>query len=91
MIKYINNVLSGSLLFRKKFFIDKYILRLNENLKNVLKDYNELAKNDSNIAYSFFYMNKSIFKINRRIQEIFYDFVLNILVELIINVCLILF
>ena len=82
LLKYINNVLSGSLLFRKKFFIDKYILRLNENLKNVLKDYNELAKNDSNIAYSFFYMNKSIFIINRRIQEIFYDFVLNILVEL---------
>jgi len=27
-------------------------------------------------------MNQSIFKINRRIQEIFYDFVLNILVEL---------
>ncbi|MBQ4209281.1 hypothetical protein II654_02540, partial [bacterium] len=82
LLKYINNIFTRSIIIRRKFFIDKYILRLHENLKNVIKDYNETAKNDSNVAYSFFYMNQSIFKINRRIQEIFYDFVLNILVEL---------
>ena len=79
LLKYLDNVLNSS---RKYFFLDKHLLKLHKNLKDILKVYNNIAKNDSNIANLFFYMNKSIMKINRQIQEIFYDFILNILVEL---------
>jgi len=54
LLKYINNIFTRSIIIRRKFFIDKYILRLHENLKNVIKDYNETAKNDSNLLIHFF-------------------------------------
>ena len=79
LLKYIDNTLNSK---KNNFFLDKYLQKLHKNLNNILKDYNYIAKNDSNVANSFFYMNKSIMKINRQIQEIFYDFILNILVEL---------
>ena len=79
LLKYIDNTLYSK---KNKFFLDKYLQKLHKNLNNILKNYNYIAKNDSNVANSFFYMNKSIMNINRQIQEIFYDFILNILVEL---------
>jgi hypothetical protein len=79
LLKYIDNTLNSK---KNNFFLDKYLQKLHKNLNNILKDYNYIAKNDSNVANSFFYMNKSIMNINRQIQEIFYDFILNILVEL---------
>ena len=82
LLKYLHNILNGSIFSKKTLFLGEYILKLQKNLKNILKDYNTLAMNDSNVANSFFYMNKSIMNINRQIQEIFYDFILNILVEL---------
>ena len=82
LLKYIDNTLNSK---KNNFFLDKYLQKLHKNLNNILKDYNYIAKNDSNVANSFFYMNKSIMNINRQIQEIFYDFILNILVELIIK------
>ena len=82
LLKFINNVLNGSHYSRNPFFLEKYIIKLQKNLNNILSEYNEIAMNDSNVANSFLYMNKSIMKINRQIQEIFYDFILNILVEL---------
>ena len=78
-MKYIDNTLNSK---KNNFFLDKYLQKLHKNLNNILNDYNYIAKNDSNVANSFFYMNKSIMNINRQIQEIFYDFILNILVEL---------
>ena len=82
LLKFLKNVLNGKHYPEKNFFLEKYTIKLQKNLNNILKEYNEIAINDSNIANSFFYMNKSIMKINRQIQEIFYDFILNILVEL---------
>ena len=82
LLKFINNVLNGGHYSKKAFFLEKYIIKLQKNLKNIIIDYNEIVMNDSNVANLFFYMNKSIMKINRQIQEIFYDFILNILVEL---------
>jgi len=79
LLKYIDNTLYSK---KNNFFLDKYLQKLHKNLNNILNDYNYIAKNDSNVANSFFYMNKSIMNINRQIQEIFYDFILNILVEL---------
>ena len=82
VLKYINNILNRTMFLKKSFFLEGYLLKLYKNLKNILKEYNEIASNDSNVAESFFYINKSIMNINRQIQEVFYDFVLNILVEL---------
>ena len=82
LLKYINNILNRSMFLKKSLFLEEYLLKLHKNLKNILKEYNEIASNDSNVAESFFYINKSVMNINRQIQEAFYDFVLNILVEL---------
>ena len=82
LLKYINNILNRSMFLKKSLFLEEYLLKLHKNLKNILKEYNEIASNDSNVAESYFYINKSIMNINRQIQEAFYDFVLNILVEL---------
>ena len=82
LLKYINNVLSRGLNFKKSFFLEEYLIKLYKKLKNIIKEYNEIAQNDANIAESYFYVNKSVGKINLEIQEAFYDFVLNMIVEL---------
>ena len=82
LLKYINAVLNRQLIFKKSVFLEECLHKLHKKLKAVLKEYNDLAQNDSNVAESFFYVNSKVIDINRQIQEIFYDFILNILVEL---------
>jgi hypothetical protein len=53
LLKYINNIFTRSIIIRRKFFIDKYILRLHENLKNVIKDYNLLLNLIINTFFDF--------------------------------------
>ena len=81
LLKYVNSILKGSLFYNRSFFLEGYLLKLHKNLKNIIDGYNAIARN-SEAEDSYFYMNAKILNINRQIQEIFYDFVLNILVEL---------
>ena len=78
LIKYINNILNHKKI-DKSFFFDEILITLKKKLKAILKDYNTLKVNPTN---SFFCINNDIIQINRRIQEVFYDFILNILVIL---------
>ena len=82
LLKYINGILNRSMFMKKSVFLEEYLLKLHKNLKNIIKEYNDIASNDANVLESYFYINKSVMNINRQIQEVFYDFVLNILVEL---------
>ena len=82
ILKYISAILNRSLFYNKSFFFEKYLLILHKKLVNILKEYNNITQKNQNFVDSFFYMDKSIMNINRQIQEVFYDFVLNILVEL---------
>ena len=82
LLKYIGGILNRGLFLKKSTFLDECLIKLHKKMKNILKEYNDKAENDSNIADSFFYINKSVMNINRQIQEAFYDFILNILVEL---------
>lgn len=81
LLKYINLILNNNI-FLKKTFLVEAVLKLQKKLKNILKEYNEKAQDDANIAESFFYINEMIKEKNREIQSIFYDFILNMLVEL---------
>lgn len=82
LLKYITGICNRNYFLKKSIFLEEYILKLHKNLKNILKEYENIALNDSNVNDMFFYMNKSTVSINRKIQEEFYDFVLNVLVEL---------
>ena len=85
LLKYIHHILNHKKI-DKSFFLDEYLLEVKKKLKEANKDYkNLMQENNNNINVrnnSFFYINEEINKINRRIQEIFYDFILNILVIL---------
>ena len=82
LLNYINGILSGSINPKKSYFLGKILTNFHKNLKSILKQYNEEAQNDSDIRNDFFYVNNFIRTINRQIQESFYDFILDILVEL---------
>ena len=75
LLKYINDILNHKNV--KSYFLSDCLLSLTEKLKNIKKEYDEQAESNS-----FFYLNENIVKINKKIQEIFYDFILNILVIL---------
>ena len=80
LIEYIYNILihKKSKSF-KSFFLDDMLITFKRKIKAIVKDYTTHKMNTTN---SFFYINNDIIKINRRIQETFYDFVLNVLVIL---------
>lgn len=82
LLKFINGILNKGSFAKKCTFFYDCLLKLQKKLKNILKEYNEKTENNSNIAESFFYINTTVMSINRLIQEAFYDFILNILVEL---------
>ena len=39
LLKYINNVLSRGLNFKKSFFLEEYLIKLYKKLKNIIKEY----------------------------------------------------
>ena len=82
LLKYIDHILKKKLRIKKveSFFLADSLFTLKNKLKEIKKDYKNLMK--ENTIDSFFYINKDINEINRRIQETFYDFILNILVVL---------
>ena len=52
---------------------------MEEKLKNIQKEYNSKMGKNNNID-SFLNIDNIIIRINRKIQELFYDFILDILV-----------
>ena len=76
LLEYVNNILNHKNV--KSYFLSHYLNDLRDKLINVKKDYDR--KFTKNIP--FFYVDNNITAINRKIQEIFYDFILNILVVL---------
>ena len=73
LLKYINDILNKKKV--KSYFLSDCLLSLKRKLKNIKKEYDDQIESDS-----FFFINENIVKINRKIQEVFYDFILNILV-----------
>ena len=78
LLIYINNILNEKSV--KSFFLADCLLVLKKKLTEYIEEYNKLKL--GNISTSYFYINKEIMKINKNIQLIFYNFILNILVEL---------
>ena len=76
---YIDNIINNKKI-DKSFFLKEYLLIVKSKLKEIFEKYTSLMKGKT--IDTFFNINEQINKINRRIQEIFYDFVLNILVVL---------
>ena len=77
LIKYIHNILIHKKI--QSFFLQDIVITLKRKIKKIFKEYTtqKLDKTDS-----FFNTSNEIIKLNRQIQEVFYDFVLNILVIL---------
>ena len=73
LLEYINLILNNKSV--KSCFLAEPLILLKDKLVNVKKEYD--SKFTKNIPFLF--VDKNIFKINRKIQEIFYDFILNIL------------
>ena len=82
LLKYINSILKNKKnMFFKKTPFSEAILNLKNHIKPILKEYNDNVQDNPKID-DFFYINDNIFQKNKAIQEIFYDFILNMLVEL---------
>ena len=60
-------------------FLKTFIIKLKKNLENILGKEQEQHSTQKVKYNTFFRMTKQIYNINRKIQEIFYEFCLNIL------------
>jgi hypothetical protein len=76
LLKYFEKILNGKKV--KSVFIYNSLIALKEKLNVIKKEYEKKVKNDG----TFFNVSKVIIDINKQIQEIFYDFVLEILIVL---------
>ena len=77
LLKYISNILKGKKV--RSYFLNDYLSTLKEKLNRIRSDYEKRGRNKTN---SFFYIDKTIIEINEQMQEAFYDFILNILIQL---------
>ena len=77
LLKYIDNILNKKNV--NSVFLKNYILTLKQHLLNIENEFPNLKEI---LSYSFFSMNKEINKINRKIQQIFYDFIIDTLIIL---------
>ena len=76
LLKYIDNILNKK--NKKSYFLNDSLLTLKNKLKEVhLGSHNNAFK--ENLTESFFNMNDNINKNNRKIQEIFYNFIIETL------------
>ena len=75
LLDYVNNILNDKKV--RSNFLSFYLSSLIHKLEEIKKEYEKKYKNKN---VSFFYVDENIKKINRNVQEIFYDFVLNMLV-----------
>ena len=76
LLDYVNNILNNKKV--KSHFLSNILIELKEKLIDVKIDYDR--KFTKNVP--FLYVDSKVTEINRKIQEIFYDFILNILVVL---------
>ena len=82
LLNYIENIITKKEKISDDSFIKQYVLKLKKSLDAILTKNPENPKytsNPVNTYVNFFKMTKNIAKINKSIQEIFYDFCLNIL------------
>ena len=83
LLKYIDIILNKTQnIFLKKTPFSEAIQKLKKDVKKILKEIKEKDKENPKNDESFFYINNKISQNNKQIQEKFYDFILNILVEL---------
>ena len=83
LLKYINIILKNKQnIFFKKTAFSEAVQKLKKGVKKILKEFKEKVQGNSKVDESFFYINDTISYTNKLIQEKFYDFILNILVEL---------
>jgi hypothetical protein len=81
ILDYIQKILNNKrAIINNSAFLAENILSLKENLTIINNEYNSIGEN--NIPDNFLYNSENINKTNRKIQEAFYDFILNILVVL---------
>ena len=73
LLEYLNNILNNKKV--SSIFLARYLTSLKDKLIAIKKDYD--SKYTKNIP--FLCVDKNILEINRKIQELFYDFILNIL------------
>ena len=78
---FIENIIKERDKIIERSFLKPFILRMKKNLDSFLtKKINDFNSNSKNKYVNFFNTSKDIHEINKGIQEIFYDFCLNILV-----------
>ena len=77
LLDYVNNILNGKKV--RSSFLSLYLSTLMHKLEEIKKEYEKKYKNRKG---SYFYVDENIKKINRNIQEIFYDFILDMLMEM---------
>ena len=83
LYNYIQNIIKGKEKEKEKnidySFLKKIFGSLKKNLERVLSKNPEYTYNPKNKYANFFKMSKNIMEVNKKIQEIFYDCSLNIL------------
>ena len=81
LYEYIQNIIRDKDKYLDSIFLKSFIERLRRYLEKLLLEKNELNFNfnPKNKYVNFFKSSKEILKQNRNIQELFYDFFLNIL------------
>ena len=77
LLKFFHNILKEKKV--KSYFLSDYLSTLYNKLKRIKNRYDKISKNYPD---TFFYVDKNIIEINKQIQEAFYDFILNTLVQL---------
>ena len=77
LLDYVNNILNGKKV--RSCFLSLYLSTLMHKLEEIKKEYEKKYKNRKG---SYFYVDENIKKINRNVQEIFYDFILDMLMEM---------
>ena len=81
LLNYIEKILNNKTdIINNSAFLAENILSLKNRLTIINEEYNSFREN--NLPEHYFYNSENINKINRKIQETFYDFILNILVVL---------
>ena len=77
LLDYVNNILNGKKV--RSSFLSLYLSTLMHKLEEIKMEYEKKYKNKKG---SYFYVDENIKKINRNVQEIFYDFILDMLMEM---------
>ena len=81
LLEYVQKILNNKrAVVDNSAFLAEYILSLKNKLTIINNEYN--SNRENNIPDNFLYNSENINKTNRKIQETFYDFILNILVVL---------